>query len=92
MKGFEKNEWKQVKIKQLTTLEVVHYNGRLVKGFEMNEGKQVKLKQLMTLEEAQKKRIITVMTLKQARFLRFSKMWIAGLIRKSWLSCYSSNV
>ena len=88
MKGFEKNEWKQVKIKQLTTLEVVHYNGRLVKGFEMNEGKQVKLKQLMTLEEAH----YNVITLKQARFLRFSKMWIAGLIRKSWLSCYSSNV
>jgi hypothetical protein len=41
-----------VKIKQLTTLEVVHYNGRLVKGFEKNEGKQVKIKQLMTLEEA----------------------------------------
>ena len=52
MKGFEKNEWKQVKYKQLTTLEEVHYNGRLVKGFEKNEGKQVKLQQLRTLEEA----------------------------------------
>ena len=80
MKGFEKKEWKQVKIKQWMTLEEVHYNGRLVKGFEKNEGKQVKLKQLMTLEEAHYNRHNS----RTSAFSEISNVWIAESIRKSW--------